>query len=168
MLRLAFPDFDPARDATLQGRYLDSYAGRLAVDTQLFPDLEQLLESLDTASVPWGVVTNKPAYLTDPLMAALGLNRRSACTVSGDTLPQRKPHPRPVLFALEQLGVRAEHAVYIGDARRDIESGRAAGTATVAVRYGYVEPGQDPASWGADYVVNAPVELHALLRNDEQ
>lgn len=165
LLRQGFPDYDPQRDVTLHNRYLAYYAGRLAVDSRLFPDIGALLDSLDAASVPWGVVTNKPAHLTGPLLAALGLNHRSSCTVSGDTLPERKPHPRPILFALEQIGALPGQAIYVGDARRDIEAGRAAGTATIAARYGYVEPGQDPASWGADHVVDSPRELLALLNN---
>lgn len=167
LLRLAFPGFDPLRDSSLQQRYLDRYAERLAVDTQLFPHLDTLLAALEDAAVPWGVVTNKPMHLTDPLMEALGLHRRSACTVSGDTLAERKPHPRPILFALERIAVDPARSIYIGDARRDIESGRAAGTATVAVRYGYVEPGQDPAAWGADYVVDSPLDLLALLKGNQ-
>ncbi len=103
LLRLAFPWFDSVKDSALQKRYLDRYAERLAVDTQLFPHLDTLLTRLEEAAVPWGVVTNKPMYLTDPLMEALGLHHRSACTVSGDTLAERKPHPRPILFALEQM-----------------------------------------------------------------
>jgi len=164
LLRLAFPRFDPVRDSALQQRYLDRYADRLAVETQLFPHLDTLLDLLEQATVPWGVVTNKPGYLTDPLMEALGLHRRSSCTVSGDTLAERKPHPRPILFALEQIAVDPARSIYIGDARRDIDSGRAAGTATVAVRYGYVEPGQDPSTWGADYVVDTPAALVGLLK----
>jgi N-acetyl-D-muramate 6-phosphate phosphatase len=164
LLRLAFPGFDPLLDADLQRRYLDRYAERLAVETQLFPHLDTLLDALDAAAVPWGVVTNKPQYLTEPLMEALGLHVRSACTVSGDTLPERKPHPRPVLFALERIAANPARSIYVGDARRDIESGRAAGTRTIAVRYGYVEPGQDPALWGADHVVDTPLDLITLLK----
>jgi phosphoglycolate phosphatase len=163
LLRLAFPDYDPAQDPALNRRYLDRYAERLAAETQLFPHLDLLLDALESAAVPWGVVTNKPRHLTEPLMAALGLQGRSACIVSGDTLPERKPHPRPVLFALECIAADPAGSIYIGDARRDIESGRAAGIATVAVRYGYVEPGQDPGAWGADYVVDTPLDLLALL-----
>jgi len=165
LLRLAFPDFDATRDRALHQRYLELYSRRLAVDTRLFHPLGTLLESLESDGIPWGVVTNKPRHLTEPLLEALGLHVRSACTVSGDTLPERKPHPRPVQFALEKLGIddQPARAIYVGDARRDIESGRAAGTRTVAVRYGYVEPGQDPETWGADHLVDTTVELIALL-----
>lgn len=165
LLRLAFPDFDPARHTGLHRRYLDRYADRLAVETRLFPLLDTLLTTLESQGVPWGVVTNKPRHLTEPLLAAMGLDVRSSCTVSGDTLPERKPHPRPVQYALEQLGLAADPArsIYVGDARRDIESGRAAGTRTIAARYGYVEPGQDPATWGADHLVDTTGELFNLL-----
>jgi phosphoglycolate phosphatase len=166
LLRLAFPEFDPTRDTALHRRYLERYGKRLAVETRLFPGLDGLLEDLDRAEVPWGIVTNKPRHLTEPLLAALGLHRRAACTVSGDTLPERKPHPRPLLFALEQLAADPAKSVYVGDARRDIEAGRAAGTVTVAVRYGYVEPGQEPATWGADYVVDTTLDLIALLNGE--
>jgi len=165
LLRLAFPDFDASRDPDLHRLFLERYAERLAVDTQLFPRLDTLLDALESQGVPWGVVTNKPGHLTEPLLEALGLGHRSACTVSGDTLPERKPHPRPIQFALERLSLAANpgRAVYVGDARRDIESGRAAGTRTIAVRYGYVEPGQDPATWGADHLVDTTLDLFTLL-----
>ncbi len=166
LLRLAFPDFDPAVNGDLHRRYLELYAARLAVETQLFPDLGTLLDRLEAGAVPWGVVTNKPAHLTDPLMTAMGLHLRSACTVSGDTLPERKPHPRPVLFALDRLGANPARSLYVGDARRDIESGRSAGATTIAVRYGYVEPGQDPGAWGADYVLDTTMDLLSLLNWD--
>ncbi|MEO7386348.1 MAG: HAD-IA family hydrolase [Gammaproteobacteria bacterium] len=166
LLRLAFADFNPTQSTELHQRYLAVYAERLAQQTCLFPPLDTLLDSLEAEGIPWGVVTNKPKHLTEPLMEALGLHDRSACTISGDTLPERKPHPRPILFALESLGLATEAArsVYIGDARRDIESGRAAGTRTIAAGYGYVEPGQDPATWGADHVVASTLELITLLK----
>lgn len=163
LLRLAFPEFDPLQDSALHHRYLERYAENLALETRMFPHFDTLLELLDRALVPWGVVTNKPRHLTEPLMAAMGLSQRSACTVSGDTLPERKPHPRPILFALERIGADPARSMYVGDARRDIEAGRAAGTTTVAALYGYVEPGQNPADWAADHVVRTPLELITLL-----
>lgn len=164
LLRLSFPEFQAHSHPELHRRYLARYAERLVEESRLFPGMEALLLELEMAGVPWGVVTNKPRHLTEPLLAALALLDRSACTVSGDSLPERKPHPRPILFALEKIAVDPRLAVYVGDAPRDIESGRAAGTHTVAVRYGYVEPGQDPAAWGADHVVATPDDLSALIQ----
>jgi phosphoglycolate phosphatase len=101
--------------------------------------------------------------MTDPLLAALGLTGRLTCAVSGDTLAQRKPHPAPLLFACEQAGVPPHRAVYVGDASRDIEAGQAAGMRTIAAAYGYIVPGDDPASWNADAVVADAKELAKIL-----
>lgn len=163
LLRLGFRDYDPGRQPDLHRRYLELYAARLSRETRLFPGLAELLAAVEARTIPWGVVTNKPHYLTAPLLGALDLLHRAACVVSGDTLPERKPHPRPILHALEQLAVDPSRAIYVGDAARDIMAGRAAGTRTIAVRYGYIEPGADPAAWGADRVVDTPAELRDLL-----
>ncbi len=163
LLRLVWPDFDPARHTGIHQRYLELYAANLCRETRLFPDIENLLARLEATGIPWGIVTNKPDWLTRPLLVELGLLPRAAVVVSGDSLPERKPHPRPVRHALEMAGAAPTGAFYIGDARRDIEAGRAAGTLTVAAAYGYIEPGQDPREWGADHLVHDPSELLPLL-----
>ena len=166
LLRLPFPGFDPSTEPAVHRRFLDLYAEKLCVKTQLFEGLEALLVGLESRGVPWGVVTNKPSFLTEPLLERLELRHRCACIVSGDTLPERKPHPRPVQYALECVGALPHHAIYVGDAPRDITAGRSAGARTVAVRYGYIEPGQDPAMWGADHVVGTVAELATLLAGE--
>ncbi|HSD69835.1 MAG TPA: HAD-IA family hydrolase [Woeseiaceae bacterium] len=165
LLRLAFPDVPADALGPLHSEYLERYAQALCVRSALFPGLGQLLDDLDRANCPWGVVTNKPGRLTVPLMGALQLADRAGCVVSGDTLPQRKPHPAPLLLAARTLGVAPQASVYIGDAARDIEAGRAAGMATVAAAYGYIVPGDEPSGWGANSVVSDTDELaHVLLK----
>jgi phosphoglycolate phosphatase len=83
--------------------------------------------------------------------------------VSGDTTPNRKPHPEPILHACAQLAVDPASCVYVGDAERDIEAGRRAGTATLAATFGYLQDREDPARWGADALVDAPLDLLAWL-----
>lgn len=163
LVRLAFPEAPATRLAALQARYLERYAARLTSATRLFPGFEALLAGLEARDLAWGVVTNKPGYLTEPLLAGMGLRHRAACVVSGDTLPERKPHPRPVEFAIATAGAVSAHSIYVGDARRDIESGRGAGTRTIAAAYGYIQPGEDPWSWGADAVVTSVAELGAAI-----
>ncbi len=163
LLRIGFPGMTPVAGDPLHCRYLELYAARLVEQSALFSGMDGVLDALDAARLPWGVVTNKPRQFTEPLLAALRLLERAACVVSGDTLPERKPHPRPLLFALEQLGLPARETVYVGDAPRDIEAGRAAGMGTIAARYGYVEPDEDPARWGADHIIDHPAELLSLL-----
>ena len=163
LLGVGFPDIEHAVGSDLHTAYLERYALRVCEASTLFPGLADLLEALDTAGLPWGVVTNKPTHLTDPLLECLALAARSACTVSGDTLPQRKPDPAPLLHACELAGLLPQNTVYVGDAARDIQAGQNAGMATVAAAYGYVTPGDDPRSWGADLVAADTAELAQIL-----
>ena len=109
-------------------------------------------------------MTNKPHAMTEPLLKALGLMNRPGCVVSGDRLPQRKPHPAPLMLGAEELGVPPERCVYVGDAPRDIDAGRAAGMATIAASYGYIRANDDPHSWGASVVIRRPIELLEALK----
>jgi len=151
-------DYPPLRD-----RFLDLYRDCQAQDTRPFPGIPELLDWLEGRDIPWGVVTNKPGWLTEPLLAALDLTRRAACIVSGDTLAERKPHPAPLLHACGQVGVAPEHCVYVGDAERDVEAGKRAGMRTVVARYGYIHPRELPAGWGADHCIDDPAALRGWL-----
>ena len=159
LLKLAFPNHADRDMRRLHQRYLQIYANRLSEETVPFPGIEELLVTLERSGLDWGVVTNKPASLTEPLLEALELLHRCACVVSGDTLPERKPHPGPLLHAVAQAGMDTSAAMYIGDASRDIEAGKAAGLTTVAATYGYILPGDDPSGWGADLMIGRPGEL---------
>lgn len=164
LIRLAFPDVDDELHQSLYDEYLMLYAESVCEQSCLFPGLESLLDDLDRGQRPWGVVTNKPARLTDPLLSKLNLLERAACAISGDTLPQRKPDPAPMLLASRMLEVAPERVIYVGDAARDIEAGRAAGMTTVAAAYGYITADDDAGRWNADAVVADPAELARLLR----
>ena len=164
LVRLAFPDTDPDRQEQLYHEYLARYERAVCINSTLFPGLPAILDDLDRRGLPWGIVTNKPQRMTDPLLAQLGLDRRAVCVVSGDTLPQRKPDPAPLLLASRLAGVPARQSIYVGDAERDIAAGRAAGMATIAAGYGYIVSGDDPARWLADQVAPDTVELAKLIR----
>lgn len=163
LLRLAFGELEDGERSRLQQRFLQLYAERLALATRLFPGMEEVLFRLDASHIPWGVVTNKPAVLTEPLLDQLRLLQRCACVVSGDTLPQRKPDPAPLLYALQQINVAPAIAIYVGDAARDITAGRAAGMRTVAALYGYIPHDDDASTWGADHHIRHPSELFAIV-----
>jgi len=159
LVRAGFGDIDEAGRERLRVRFLDLYRAALSGGTRLFEGFEALLARLDARSVPWGVVTNKPGWLTTPLLADLGLGRRVACVVAGDTLAVRKPDPAPLVHAAALLGLAPGACVYAGDAERDIIAGRAAGMRTVAVRWGYLADGEDPAAWRPDVLAGAPSDL---------
>lgn len=164
LLRLAFPDEHIDFGDAMHHEYLDRYAEVICRDSRVFDGLAGLLDALDDAGRPWGVVTNKPEFLTLPLLDALGLAERSACTVSGDSLPVRKPDPGPLLLACDMAGIDAWRAIYVGDAARDIEAGLAAGMATIAAAYGYITEDDDPRAWGADILAADTEELAQILR----
>lgn len=157
-LEPSHPDFEP-----LRRRLLEVYRAQLSALTRPFPGIEALLETLESRGLNWGVVTNKPAWLTDPLLRDLGLFERAACVVSGDTLQERKPHPAPMLHACAQAGSAPGQCVYIGDAQRDIEAGRNAGMHTLVALFGYIQEGDEPYSWGASDTLGEPGDLLAWL-----
>jgi phosphoglycolate phosphatase len=142
---------------------LETYRQNIARETRPFPGMSELLDTLEQQGLNWGVVTNKPAWLTDPLLKELGLFKRAAVVVSGDTLNERKPHPAPMLYACERAGSQAHECLYVGDARRDIEAGINAGMPTLVALFGYIGDEDDPHIWGADGLVNTPGEIVAWL-----
>lgn len=154
---------DDAAFAGHHRRFLDFYSGAIAAHTTLFDGMETLLASAEARGIPWGVVTNKPAWLTDPLMAALGLTARAACIVSGDTTAHAKPHPEPMFHASRQVGVPPEACLFVGDAERDIEAARRAGMRSLVARFGYLGPEDRPETWGADGAIDRPEEILAWL-----
>jgi phosphoglycolate phosphatase len=143
--------------------FLELYAHNLFRETRLFDGMSAVLDALDAAAIPWGVVTNKQARFTDPLIEALGLRDRAGCVISGDTCSRAKPHPDPLVEAARRLAVETGHCVYVGDDRRDVQAGRAAGMVTVAALYGYLGEDPDPDSWAAHSAVSHPLELLGLL-----
>jgi phosphoglycolate phosphatase len=154
---------DPEFEA-LRQEFFGEYEGALCVESSLFPAMDEALAQLEERGVLWGIVTNKVARFTQPLVRALGLHERAACVVSGDTAARPKPDPAPLLHALAATSVTASAALYVGDDLRDIQAGRAAGMRTVAVSYGYLGDGPHYAEWGADHIIHSPAELMDLVR----
>lgn len=163
LLRIGFPDVDLEDRHDLVPEYIERYAERLCELTTVFAGIETLLDRLDEVACPWGVVTNKPEHLTNPLLEQLGLADRSACAISGDTLRVRKPEPEPLLLGCDIAGVAPHRSIYIGDAERDIEAGLRAGAATIVAAYGYITEDDDPREWGADIIALDTEELAQIV-----
>jgi 2-phosphoglycolate phosphatase len=152
-LQPAHPDFE-----TLRQRFLSLYRARVSRATRPFDGMEDLLTRLEDSGVPWGVVTNKPGWLTEPLLEDLGYAARAACVVSGDTLPCRKPDPAPIRLACERLRLPPQECMLIGDAQRDVEAGRRAGVVTLVALFGYIGAEDRVGTWGADGLIGHPLE----------
>ena len=147
----------------LKTRFLELYGAAICVETRLFPGMEELLAALEQRDVRWGIVTNKLDRFTRPLLDALGLISRAACIVSGDTVARAKPHPDPLLHASRALGLDPAACLYVGDDLRDIQAARAAGMPILAAGYGYLGDEGDPHQWGADAVIDHPLETLNFL-----
>ncbi len=152
--RVAETEIEPLRQ-----RFLQQYRAIVANESRLFDGYESILQALEHRGLPWGIVTNKPEWLTRPLLEQLGLAERSAVVIGGDTLAQRKPHPLPLEVAAERIGVACERCVYVGDDERDVVAGKAAGMKTLVAAYGYIENAADIERWQADGVIDRPEDL---------
>ncbi len=150
---------------TLRRRFLAHYRAIVADQSRLFDGYEAILDAIEARAMPWGIVTNKPEWLTFPLLEQLGLAQRAGVVIGGDSLAERKPHPLPLQVAAERLGVNTEQCLYVGDDERDIVAGKAANMKTLVAAYGYIEDGTDIERWGADGVIDSPGELlqHPLM-----
>lgn len=154
---------DHADYEALRVAFLDTYAANIAVASQLFEGVPELLKQLQSRGLAWGIVTNKAARLTDALVPQIALGH-AGCVVSGDTTPHPKPHPAPLLEAASRLQVAAQNCWYVGDDLRDIQAGRSAGMKTIAAAWGYCGH-VEPSSWEADVVLHDPMELLNLLKS---
>lgn len=149
---------DAAFDA-LRDDFLRRYEARMLRETHLFSSMSPVLQALESAGLPWGIVTNKVQRFSAPLVQGLGLGSRCAVLISGDTTAHAKPHPQPLLEAALRLGLAPELCVYVGDDLRDVQAGQSAGMATLAAAWGYLGLGAPIEQWGADAVLASPDQL---------
>jgi 2-phosphoglycolate phosphatase len=143
----------------LRDEFLANYAAGLAMTTRLFDGVAALLREIDARMLRWGIVTNKAARFTQPVVEALGLDAIAGAIVSGDTTPHPKPHPEPLLHAARLLGVDAAQCVYVGDDLRDVVAGNAAGMSTIVAEYGYLGNSGSADEWPATGWIAEPLAL---------
>ncbi len=168
MVKLVYPELevdDPVFLAHRQ-RFLDLYGDDIAVDTDLFDGMYPLLEDLESHNIPWGIVTNKPRWLSESLLKALNLTERCAVLVCPEDVQNTKPDPEPMYLAAKQIEIAAEQCIYVGDHPRDIDAGRAAQMYTVLAAYGYLplQYKDDLDAWHADSIVQNVDELHQIVK----
>lgn len=152
------PEIEPLRQ-----RYLQHYREIVADNSVLFSGIEEILQTLKDNQLAWGIVTNKPEWLTTPLLEQFGLS--SPVVICGDTLEHRKPHPLPLQVAAKTIGIDCQKCIYVGDDERDIIAGRAANMKTLIAAYGYISADIVLDDWQADGIIQQPLDLlnHPLL-----
>jgi phosphoglycolate phosphatase len=167
LTRLGFSEHVPEADIEpLRLRFLQHYRDMVADQSYLFDGFDQVLGSLQDQGKPWGIVTNKPEWLTTPLLEQLGLLKKSAVVICGDSLEKRKPHPLPLIVAAETMDIACRNCIFVGDDQRDIEAGSAANMKTLVAAYGYITADTNIENWRADGVIQHPLDLliHPLLK----
>lgn len=169
MLKFAFNvDEDHPRYTGLLDDFLHAYHAHLTKTTQLFPGMDKVLTHLEENNITWGIVTNKPSRFTFDLLKSLGLDKRSACIICGDSLSKRKPDPDQILHACELIQCSPEETLYVGDTSTDVIASKAAGTKSLVALYGYIKAEEDPHTWEADGYVNEPIRIIDWLASNQQ
>ena len=149
---------DDPRFASMREEFLQLYADNICHASRPFPGVLELLDALEARGLKWGVVTNKPARFTEPLMSVLDLAERATCIVSGDSCAQPKPHPAPMLVAAGLCEAMPAQCLYLGDAERDIEAAPPAGMPALVAAWGYLGVDDTPHAWGAHAQIMHPLD----------
>lgn len=159
MLKQSFKQADDAQREILLPEFLRHYENGLAEHSRLFDGIDAVLGYIEARSARWGIVTNKPYYLAEPLVSKLGWHGRSAILLGGDSLPRKKPDPDQLLHACAALSVEPEQVVYIGDDERDVQAANAANMRSIGALWGYRPADDDPLRWQADALAAMPMDL---------
>jgi phosphoglycolate phosphatase len=146
-------------------RLLDIYSHHMGKHCVLFPGMDQLIQNIKNASLFWGIITNKPARFTDPILAQLTLPAQPNLVICPDHVSNTKPDPEAMILACNKVGCTPVEAIYIGDHKRDIDCGIAAGSPTIAVSFGYTTSNDDIAAWNADHIAQSSDDIWEIINN---
>jgi len=159
LIDFACPDLSENNRKLYISEYLDIYKDNIFVKTHLFDGVVELIDMLVLKNYKWGIVTNKPGYLVNPIIEMLNFKYQPYCLVAGDTLKVKKPNPEPLLYASKIISCNPESCIYVGDDERDILAANAAGMISIAASYGFVDDLDQIKKWESDYIINSPLDL---------
>lgn len=158
-----FGDLNPENFLKLQKRYLKIYQDNLCIKSCVFKNFDQVIHHLNKTGVPWGIVTNKPFYLSEPLIKSISHLSNCKIIVGGDTTSSSKPNPEPILYAMNKIGLNAKESWYIGDALTDIQAANAAGMNSAVALWGYLKNSDQPNEWLANELLEQPIDILKLI-----
>ncbi|MEM7053849.1 MAG: HAD-IA family hydrolase [Pseudomonadota bacterium] len=164
ILKTGLPEMDEAQREAFRDRFLDDYQAHCWQKSHVFDGVPDVLNCIEHSGLAWGIVTNKLMRLAQPVIEQAGWQRRCGSLIAGDSTSNPKPAPDPIVLACQQLGVRPEEALFVGDDLRDIQAGRAAGCKTAAAHWGYIAADQCASDWRADLDFTSARELLSWLQ----
>ncbi|OBT11414.1 HAD family hydrolase [Shewanella sp. UCD-FRSSP16_17] len=160
LVNAAVPELNESEQVSIQQSLLEHYKKVNGQKASLFEGLASFLTLLETKAIPFGVVTNKQAKFTRPLIDALGLTERLTSIVSGDSTLHPKPHTAPMLLAAQQINCAPANILYLGDAERDLVAANNAGMIGGTAMWGYLSDDDQPDLWPSKIVFNTVNDLH--------
>ena len=161
ILKNSFPEANEAQLADLKKSFLERYFEFMLDDICLYDGVVELIDFLANESIPWGIVTNKSEKYTRPIIEKLKWHELTNAVICPENVTKAKPDPEGIITALNLLNASNSESYYVGDHKRDVETGKNANVKTVACTYGFHET--DPHSLQADYIINEPIELKNVI-----
>jgi phosphoglycolate phosphatase len=149
-------------------RFLNDYEKGLGQHSEPYPGLRALVSALGLSGIKWGVVTNKLSRFAHPLMEKMAFDPPANIVITPDDVSHPKPHPEALILACKRLNCPPDRSVFVGDHRRDIEAGNAAGCTTIAAAYGYLADGESATAWEANAIAHSSLELSQMIENQLQ
>lgn len=159
LAQAALPGATDTQHRAVQQGLLDSYARVNGNHCQLFDGVADLLDYLDTNGIPYGIVTNKAAKYTRPLIQALSLTQRMKTVISGDSTQFSKPHTAPMLLAAQQLNCQVHEILYLGDAERDLVAAADSAMLGGVAQWGYIDDLTHTHSWPGQFSFESPTAI---------
>ena len=163
LIKAGMPPCDDETLAIWRASFVEHYQENSYIHSRPFDGVESMLSELAGRKIPWGIVTSKVEFLTLPILEKTGWLSSATTVICGDTASKRKPHAEPVLEACNRIGIDPAETLMVGDDLRDVEAGRAAGTHTVFVLYGYTDQESLPETARDTVFINTPGEVLSLL-----
>ena len=161
VLKNSFPIASEEKIAYLKTLFLDRYKEIMTSSIVKYDGVDELLDYLTTKQIPWGIVTNKSAIYTLPIIEKLNWHKLTNAIICPEDLKEVKPSPEGVLKGLEILNGLPDSSFYVGDHQRDIQTAKNAGVISIACTYGYHET--NPHEWNADHLVHKVSDIMEIV-----
>ncbi len=139
---------------------------KCCLGAKLFDGMNEVIVNLKEKNKNWGIVTNKPRKFAEPIVKDKFSRFNPDFLICPDDVGERKPSPKGLELACELANISSKNSIYIGDHQIDIASGKSAKMRTVAAAYGYIPKGDTASEWGADFVINHPLEINKIIESN--